>query len=143
MPILSLEYDIDFSLVGIHSVERGYRLAFLLNKFAKTYLTKTKEKSELEKFEYEDEHNFVKFYLIKNKYSSNRKRKSISLFQDEIETIRYVIPERKKIDYFLKIDDCDNLLLEKILEKIKKIKEVQTSYIIDVNTLKSKNNLIF
>lgn len=142
MAVLSFEYDIDFSLIGVHTAEQGYRLAYLLNKYAKTYLTRIDTNENLELFEYEDKYNYVTVCLVKNKYISKNK-KAIGFFQEEIETVKYIIPERKKIDYFLKIEDCDSAFLKKIEQQIKNIKEVQTSYIVDVDTLKSKNNLIF
>lgn len=143
MRILSLEYEVDYSLIGIHSAEKGYRLAFLLNKCVETFFKKADVNKEFEVFEFEDSHNFVTFFLIKNKYVSDAKTISTGIFKEEIQEIKYVIPERKKIDFFLKIDDCDSVLLQKILTKIKSIDEINTSYEIDLQTLKFKDNLIF
>ncbi len=142
MNVLFIDDDIDFSLIGIHSTERAYRLAFLLNKWTQTYMIKSKDERPFELFEYEDELNFVSFYLIKNKYYS-RKKVSVGFFEEEIMEVNYVIPEKKEVDYFIKIHDCESSFLKSFLNKLKKIREIQTSYEIDVENLKTKQNLIF
>ncbi len=137
-----LDDEIDFSLIGIHSVEKTYRLAFLLNKWVHTYMVKSKRQYSFELFEYEDELNFVSFYLIKNKYFS-LKKVSVGFFEEEVTEVNYVVPEKKEVDYFIKIHDCERYFLTKFLSKLKKIKEIQTFYEIDASKLKTKQNLIF
>ncbi len=119
MNVLFIEDEVDFSLIGIHSIERPFEL-----------------------FEYEDELNFRSFYLIKNKYFSYKKL-FVGLFEEEMTEINYVIPEKKEVDYFIKIHDCETSFLTFFLEEIKKIEEIQTAYVIDAENLKSKQNLIF
>ncbi|MBS9768391.1 MAG: IPExxxVDY family protein [Flavobacteriaceae bacterium] len=142
MSVLFFEDEIDFSLIGIYSVEKAYRLAFLLNKWTRTYLVKSKEKYLFEMFEYEDELHFRSFYLIKNKFFLEKKM-SVGLFEEKIIETNYLIPEKKEIDYFIKIHDCESFFLTKFLEQIKSIEEVQMAHIIDAENLKSKQNLIF
>ena len=70
-----------------------------------------------------------------------------SLFSDQKSkrTIsKYLIPEQKKVDYFVKISSESNLKSSKIIiSKINAIAEVITAYTVSPNQLKSKNNLIF
>ncbi len=143
MNVIFLEDEVDFSLIGIHSVEKAYRLAFLLNKWTHTYMVKSKEECPFEFFEYKDELNFMSFYLIKNKYFCQKKVSMGGFFEEEMTEVNFVVPEKKEVDYFIKIDDCEPAFLSNFLEKLKKIQELQTVYIIDVNNLKSKQNLIF
>ena len=42
MPILTLDFEDDYSLIGIHSTEEDYRLAYILNKHLNTKLTRFK-----------------------------------------------------------------------------------------------------
>ena len=56
----------------------------------------------------------------------------------------YLMPEKKNIDYFIKIvEDISLKNLTETVAKIKKINQVITTYIVDKNTLKSKDSLIF
>ncbi len=142
MSILVIDDDIDYSLIGIHSSEKAYRLAFLLNKWADTYLIKSELGYPFELFEYEDEINFVSFFLLKNKYLS-QENASLGLFEEQMTQTNYVIPEKKEVDYFVKIHDCDTSFLTVFLDKINEIKEIQASYVIDAEKLKTRQNLIF
>jgi hypothetical protein len=47
------------------------------------------------------------------------------------------------VDYFLKIESDDDLELAGIVKKLKSIKSLSTVYVVETETIKSKNNLIF
>ena len=56
----------------------------------------------------------------------------------------YLIPEKKKVDYFIKIvGEPNQELIYKTVNKINKINQVVTSYTVEKHTLKSKQYLIF
>ena len=60
------------------------------------------------------------------------------------ETKTYLIPEKKKVDFFLKISGIvEYEFVLKTINKIKNIENVITAFSIDKNTLKSKDFLIF
>jgi hypothetical protein len=60
------------------------------------------------------------------------------------ETKTYLIPEKKKVDFFIKVSgELGFDFVTKIIDKVKNIEQVITSYPIDKNTLKSKDFLIF
>ena len=60
------------------------------------------------------------------------------------ETITYLIPEKKRVDYFIKVvGEQNSLLVKKIMDKINTINQIVTCYSINKNTLKSKEFLIF
>lgn len=55
----------------------------------------------------------------------------------------FLLPELKKVDYFLKIESDDDLQINEIVKNLKSIKSLSTVYVVDTETIKSKNNLIF
>ncbi len=152
----SLDFDDFFeekySLIGIHTALKDYQLAYLLN----TYLS-TKFKKALYSLDFENEKNNASFtvfshtktndgfdwFLISNSFKDNYTAQSAQmLLNTEIKT--YLIPEKKKIDFFIKIiGEIDSDFLLKILDKINKINQVITSYSLDYTLLKSKEYLIF
>ena len=152
MQLLTLDLEDDYLLIGIHSTEEDYRLAYLLNKHLKTKLVRYKHHldfknstAEFPLFEYKDECNFINYYLINNKYSTLvNNTNNTGLFEGSYSTILNLIPEKKNVDFFLKIEGCNQQdLTVSLVNKLNKINQVITSYAIDTNTLKSKNNLIF
>ena len=151
MPILTLDLEDDYALIGIHSTEEDYRMAFLLNKHLNTRLTRFKHAldfkdstAEFPLFEYKDVKNYINYYLINNQHLQHiNNPNSTVLFEDE-NTVTYLIPEKKNIDFFLKIEGCnDAKVIEKLVEKLNKIEQIITSYSLDPASLKSKDHLIF
>ncbi|PCI34888.1 MAG: hypothetical protein COB60_05040 [Flavobacteriaceae bacterium] len=152
MPVLTLEIPEDYALVGIHSAEEDYRLAFLFNQKLNTSFVLSKISLDFKNntvefpiFEWEDEENFCNQYLIGNKQITNTvQSEDFDLFSGNINTINYLMPEKKKIDYFLKIegDICDKNL-SNFVASINQIPQVLSAYLINTNTIKSTKNLIF
>ena len=151
MQMLTLDFEDDCALIGIHSTEEDYRLAFLLNKNLNIKFVRFKQpldfkdsNAEFPIFEYKDEHNFISYYLINNKdIHTETNHTNEGLFGGNYSTTSYLIPEKKKIDYFLKIEGSSLIFIDDLVEKLNRIKQIITSFSIDTNTLKSKNNLIF
>jgi hypothetical protein len=74
---------------------------------------------------------------------STIKTASTNLFI-ESDSISRLIPEKKKVDFFLKIEggfDFDYIV--KTIEIINRIPQIITSYEVEVESLKSKDFLIF
>jgi hypothetical protein len=66
------------------------------------------------------------------------------LFGGNYSTTSYLIPEKKNIDFFLKIEGGDHEnYIQKTINNLKKINQIITSYSIELNTLKTKDHLIF
>ena len=62
----------------------------------------------------------------------------------EVATKVYLLPEFKKVDYFLKIENNDDAVsVSNIQVLLNTIDNVSTVYSVDINQIKSKNNLIF
>tara|TARA_R110001583_G_scaffold15644_2_gene64251 strand:+ start:167 stop:622 length:456 start_codon:yes stop_codon:yes gene_type:complete len=151
MQLLTFDLEDDYLLIGIHSTEEDYRLAFLINKLLKTKFIRYKNNldfknsnAEFPLFEYKDEQNFINYYLINNKHLQvvNKQYKE-GLFGGNYSTTSYLLPEIKKVDFLLKIEGCNQNFILNIVEKLNNINQIITSYSIETNTLKSKNNLIF
>ena len=152
MQLSTLDLEDDYSLIGIHSTEEDYRLAFLLNNYLKIKLTRFKHNLDFKNstavfplFEYKDEENYINYYLINNKYTElvdNQYKEG--LFGGNYSTTSYLIPEKKKIDFLLKIESCNNDdFIQNLVSNLNKINQIITSYSIEPTTLKSKENLIF
>jgi len=85
--------------------------------------------------------------LIKNKYKGANKKvvSAGSLFTEEEFSPKatFLIPEYKEVGYFLKIEgDLEDGEVEKWINKIALIPNTITTFKVDPNQLKSKNNLI-
>lgn len=146
-----LEED-DYSLVGIHSTEEDYRLAYLLNQHLNTRLTRFKNNldfkdsnAEFPLFEFKDENSYINYYLINNKHIQFvHNQENPGLFGGNYSTISYLIPEKKKIDFFLKIEGCyRESFIKNLIDKLNALNQIITSYAIDTTTLKTKDHLIF
>lgn len=154
MQIHSLELADNYSLIGIHSSEEDYRLAFLLNQHLHTKFIKLHQQLDFHNnaasfsvFEYIDERSQLSNHLIANKFIGNTDLSAEpNLFSTEntISNISYLIGEKKTVDFFLKIEgDITSEELKKTIDKINDINQVITSYKIDPEGLKSKDHLIF
>ena len=153
------EFDeVDYELIAIHSSLEDYRMAFFINQNLPIILSKSKEEIIVKvnteevlfsKFIYDDLSNDLIWTLIQNKNEiiTKEKTKNQTLFLDtevEIETKVFLLPELKKVDYFLKIENVQSKLeVKKTISKLLNIDQISTAYKVDVNNIKSKNNLIF
>jgi hypothetical protein len=162
MAVLKLELDefdaIDYNLIAIHSSLENYRMAFVLNQHLPIILHKNKNPFSLavkdkvvafDYFQFEDQATDVNWMLLpnKNEYVVRKKSTGQNLFLDtqvEIATRVYLLPEFKKVDYFLKIEHQNHFdVLAEVLDKINGIPQISAVYPVDSAKIKSKNNLIF
>ena len=131
--LLTLEDAYEFTLIGISSHTKDYRLCWELNKYVELDLIRTEDLEINSKdvvgkyafYEYLDEENYLDYYLIANRGNNG-----------------YLVPERKTFDYLLMIKgDVEDYQEEELLGKIRSLDHVLASYSIDPNELKSKQNL--
>ena len=156
MQVYALEMD-DFceepySLIGIHSTLEDYKLAYLINQNLNTRFYKAikdlefkrdKKKASFSIYNYENTNEGFNWFLIANSYRRENQTVSNELLLTS-ETKTYLIPEKKKVDFFLKIcGDSEYDFVMKTIQKIINIENVITAYSIDKNTLKSRDFLIF
>jgi len=160
MPVHKLILDdvfdeVLYTLIALHCSVEDYRLAYLLNKYLGITLTRKSSdldynngKSTYSIFEWKDGKQLTTWSLVSNvcKTESYQQVNYESLFnnQEKITKTTNLIPEHKRVNFFLKIDNQFNFSKEKyILNSILKIPQIATAYSIDTNQLKSKDNLIF
>lgn len=142
----------EYTLIGIHTPLNDYKLAYKLNQFLEVTFVRANyeldfednlNKSSYPIFDYTDKEFDSSWFLITNVFKEKRKTNEIGLFEESYFKT-YLIPEKKKVDYFLKIEgDFDYEFIAKTIDKINQIPQILTSYTIDSETLKSKENLIF
>lgn len=153
------EFDeVDYDLIAIHSSLEDYRLAYFLNQKLSVALSKCKDEigitvkegeATFQKFSYDDQANAILWSLIpnKNEIIAARKVTRPNLFGDvpqETASKVYFLPELKKVDYFLKLENNNNTLnLDELVREIKSINRISTVYTVIPEKIKSKNNLIF
>ena len=153
------EFDeIDYYLIAIHTSLEDYRLAYFINQ--KLPINLNKSSNEIQITIKEGETNFSRFYyndtkkdiswnLIQNKneviqYKKGNAQNLFSNVTMEVSTKVFLLPEFRKADYFLKIENNDDSMnVSKIQILLNTIDNVSTAYMVDTNRIKSKNNLIF
>src|SRR5699024_715953 len=140
---LELEEELyqSFSVIAIHTSMRPSRLAYALNSHLGIQLKRTKEDVDLKKdnidfyfplFEFRNENLHHEYNLVGNRNIQVGKQGG-TIHYEELDTdLRktvYLLPEFKKVDYFLKVDFDDNCLsLEATLRAINAIRGVQSAY---------------
>ena len=129
--------EFDFLLFGIVSQQREYRLCHFLNQRLSLTLQRDKKDYEIMKpknrqtlgfalFRYEPEDK-ARFFLFANKTTGG-----------------FLIPDLKKMDYFLLIKDYQNQVnAELLLQEIKSIPLVLGAYPLEPEQLRSRENLVF
>ena len=135
MLTLEVEEDYDFELVGVCSHAKDYRLSWEINNVLGFDLEKGEnyeinikgDNQSYSFFSFIDDENHLEYYLINNRCSKG-----------------VLIPEEKKSDYFLLIRGIlRGGEKEELINKIGEIKNVLTTYEVEVDQLKSKSNLLF
>lgn len=134
--ILRVNYDFDFTLIGIITPMRAYRLCWFLNNQLKMSLEREEDlalKNEQEeevffpRYYFYIEESETDFYLLGNKGTEG-----------------YLIPEQKEIDFFMLIyNPPERDAGSAFVKKIKLIPEVQSAFTLDPNKLRSRENLLF
>ncbi|MCM8569750.1 IPExxxVDY family protein [Gramella jeungdoensis] len=149
--------DEHFYLIALYASLEGYKMAFSINKYLRVKLERDRRDIDFNHtdfhavyalYSYKDPNAYYSLDLVANKFKGKPRKilNSGSLFEEEELSPQevYLIPEYNKVDYFLKIsEEIQQKEFNRILAKIGQIPGVQAAYAIDVNNLKSKQNLIF
>ena len=151
------EFDqVDYDLLAIHTALEDYRLAYYLNQKLPVRLQKSKNDIPVSvkqgdtwfsHFIFENPESETTWSLIPNKNEVTRQQASATqnLFGEgpmEVTSKVYLLPEFKKVDYFLKIENAPSPLAD-ITKHIHAIARISAVYPVDLQQIKSKNNLIF
>jgi hypothetical protein len=153
------EFDeIDYYLIAIHTSLEDYRLAYFINQNLPINLSKNETEIQINikegetnfsRFYYYDIENAISWNLIQNKSEviQQKEENNQNLFSTiimEVATKVFLLPELKKVDYFLKIENTDDIInISKIQTILNKIDGISAIYTVETNQIKSKNNLIF
>ncbi|MEO8255525.1 MAG: IPExxxVDY family protein [Flavobacterium sp.] len=163
MAIHKLDFDefdeIDYSLIAIHTSLEDYRLAYFINQKLNVNLNKSNKEIQItdkegevyfSRFHYFEKKKEISWDLIQNINEVIQKQKKednqslFSNFNIEVAKKVYMLPEFKKVNYFLKIENTEEITnLSEIQTQLNSINQISTNYIVDINKIKSKNNLIF
>lgn len=151
------EFDeVDYELIAIHTSLEDYRLAYFLNQKLPILLSKSDNEIQINikegvtffsRFIYENNNTDSCWSLVQNKnevttLTTNNNQNLFGESSFEVATIVFLLPELKKVDYFLKIENSD-AEMDKIVSTMNTISQIATVYSVDSNSIKSKNNLIF
>jgi hypothetical protein len=151
------EFDeVDYELIAIHTSLEDYRLAYFLNQKLPILLSKSKNEIQINikegvtffsRFIYENSDTDSCWSLVQNKNEvtaliSNNNQNLFGETSFEVATKAFLLPELKKVDYFLKIENstCE---IDTVIAMTNTIPQIATVYSVDSNSIKSKNNLIF
>jgi hypothetical protein len=137
---LIVEYDYDFEVLAIISSVKDYKLAWAINKSLNISLCKTSDVCL----------DFIKAgtllisnFIFETEYTTFRLLRNKSYEFTKIDK-PYLLPELKEYDYIIKISgEHTSLSAKNTLERLKNLTVVEYIKQIDINTLKSKENLIF
>ena len=147
-------YDDTYKLIAIHCGLEDYRLAYLLNQSLDLRLQRKAEDLDMEYlkasysiFEWNNVSQYITWNLVANVCKKEEDSLySTGLFQTNEKVIKTfnLVPEYKKVDYFIKIsDEIQNVNEKLILNKLQNIPQIITSYTVNPTKLKSKDHLIF
>ena len=133
---LSEEDKFDFALIGIICHHRDYRLCIALNNKLDINLSKQDEYTVFNNKRMEDQ--FFSFYEYINEEDDRYNLISNKSLKG------FLLPEQNQIDYLfliqlvrMRIDAAE------VLVKLKEIPIILGAYKLDVNKLKSRENLVF
>jgi hypothetical protein len=150
--------EIDYNLIAIHTSLEDFRLAYFINQKLPINLSKSKDEVQINikqgetnfsRFHYYDLEKTISWNLIQNKNEVYQQEKETlqNLFSNitmETATKVFLLPEFKKADFFLKIDNTEDTMdVSKIKIILNTIDHISAVYKVDTNQIKSKNNLIF
>ena len=137
---LLVNYEFNFDLIALNATVKEYKLAWSINKFLHLNLVKGENLAL----------DFVKNQLMYvSNYVCETDYRLIRLLKNRSEVSEgqfgpFLIPEMKNFDYFLIIEDeTDSFEINPFISRIKEIPFVQFAMVVDVATLKSKDNLLF
>jgi hypothetical protein len=148
---------INYSLIAIHTNLEDYRLAYFVNQSLSLNLKKSSKdilvninESEINfsNFIFDDIKNDFIWNLFENKNDlilENIQSKFDLFSNSKIETSKkvYILPEFKKVDFFLKINHQDFIDEAVLINNLNKIDRISAVYVIQLEKIKNKNNLIF
>lgn len=159
MAVHKLQFDdfeeAEYDLLAIHTTLEDYRLAYFLNQNLPVLFQKNKDEitisskrghSWFSRFTFEEEKTGAYWNLVNNKNeilpSENQPQDGLFAAAEAAAYKVWLLPEFKKVDYFLKIEN-GVMPLPEVTARIHSIARVTAVYTVDEGAIKSKHNLIF
>ncbi len=154
--LLIEEFDeIDYDLIAIHTTIEDYHLAYLLNTNLPILLARNKTDIQISTqqgvahvplFDFECPLHGSIWSLVGNQgevaSSTGFGDGLFTASSVEFATKVYLLPEFKKVNYFIKIES-PSLAITEIIKSINTIDKISTVYSVETDKIKSINNLIF
>ncbi len=133
---MKINPDFDFLLIGIVTPLQDYRLAWFINSTLHKSLAKNtdiqiadplnKKQMNFARFDFDEVITRSIFHLLQNKHATD-----------------CLLPEFKELDYlFIIKGDYYKSRKNEIVKKLRTLEHIQTAIIIDIEQVKSKNNLL-
>lgn len=154
--MLNMIVEERYHLIAIHCSHESYKAAFLLNKHLRLRLKRERRDLDFKHkelvafyplFHYFDQMNCSDYYMVSNKFDGTSDLHQSSegdLFSEKATLTKHLMSEYKNVDYFLKIEDETQIIsAKKLIDDLNKIPQILTAYEVDVETLRSQENLIF
>lgn len=153
--LLDNDYGYDFTLIAIHTSLEAFQTAFLLNKHLGLSLSRSTDDLILHRknyqvdfslFEYKDVQSHVTFHLFNNRTIVTLQEETQGLFnnQKDLSLSEFFLADLPQVDYLIKVcDDSYAFAKAQTLKTIKDIPQIVTAYNVDIDQLKTKQNLIF
>lgn len=146
--ILTDFYEDSFTLLAIHSSLEDYTMVYALNQSLKSNFRRTSEDLELydevtfPTFQWKDLKNDRFLTLFTNTGTKEETNFQGDLFENEPSYARFhVVPEYKDADYLLKIEH-DDALEGNFVKVLGAIPKVVAAYAVEIESIKSRTNLI-
>ena len=142
------DFDQEYNLLAIHSNTEIFKIAYNLNRLLKINLKREADIdfegniSSYLLYKYCSKKYDSKIFLFSNKSINSSNLKSKSTLFDEFDKASLFIPDYPKVEYFLKIED-GRFNIKNLIEKINGSKNIISCYEANLQTDKSKYNLIF
>lgn len=133
---IKIEFDFNFDLIAVVSNAKDYRLISKMNKVLHLEMVEIEDVEIIEngsvsafysRYSFFDEDLEVQYVVVSNKHENG-----------------YLVKECKEVDFFFLIEQPEQLsVMETAISCLNNISEVQMAFKMDVNKLKSRQNLIF
>jgi len=131
-----LEPDYDYDMIGICSHNSDYRIIWGINELLDILFQRPKDNfkissnkgslGEFPYYNYLDEENYLEYFFIKNKHEG-----------------KFLIPEKKQIDFFLFLVNNQLHSVTEVVQKLKTLTSVLAAYSFDPESFSSTEHLIF
>lgn len=135
---LVIDYEFDFTLLGITSSVKAYKLAWEVNRYFGVHLVKQpdlvvgfKNGEEMSFMYYSFETPLNRLKLLKNKPADSDKGKY------------FLVPEFPHFDFIILANLKEHPVADTLLESLKEIPSIEWVVPIALDGLKSKSNFVF